>query len=105
MYPVARATGTVGKVVEGAAGARQLDLDSPPVDRVAASLHEPRLLESVEVARKRRPLDAYSAGELELSAALLCLEPVQDQPDRDRAAVGGESLVESPADRLGRHRE
>jgi DNA-binding CsgD family transcriptional regulator len=91
--------------VECVAGPGQLNLNGTPINQIALSLDEPRLFEPIEVSSHRRALDADVPGELELTAPPTALECVQDQPDRDRAALGGKRIVESASDRLGRRRQ
>src|SRR5205814_1672916 len=81
----------------------QLDAHGAAVARTADATHEPGLLQTVEMARERGALDADRVRELVLRAPLVRLQRAEDEPDRDRAAGLGETVVEGAADGLRRH--
>ena len=86
--------------VRGVPCGRELDDDGTPVGGVLTAPHEPLALERVEVPRQRRPLDPDGGGEVVLGAPRRRLEVREHEPHRDRAAGGGELVVERPANRL-----
>jgi len=84
------------------AGFGELDPDCAAIGRIAPADNQTCLLESVEMAGERRPLDVERARELELCGPLSAFEGGQDQPCRRGAADLGEGLAERAPDGLRR---
>src|SRR5262245_23039697 len=91
--------------MECMAGTGQLDLDGAAVVRAAFPLGEAVALDRIQVAGESRALDPDRAGKLELRSPRFRFQRVQDQPDRQRAALLPQCVVERTADRLRRRRE
>ena len=80
----------------------ELDAHGAAVGGISAAYDEPVLLEPVEVAGERGPLDPERTCELVLGPPRFALEFGEDEPHRHRAADLGEGIVECTPDVLRR---